>query len=80
MLIEADGTFNTMKGIIDNVDTPLHTAVEIRCLSSIRLLLDAGASVACLNGAGLTPLHLCVKYKLDEAFKVHFVIMSYTRC
>ncbi|KAI8423126.1 hypothetical protein MSG28_014206 [Choristoneura fumiferana] len=61
MLLEADGTFNTMKGIIDNVDTPLHTAVEIRCLSSIRLLLDAGASVACLNSAGLTPLHLCVK-------------------
>ncbi|XP_063369360.1 transient receptor potential channel pyrexia-like [Cydia amplana] len=70
MLLEAGGTFNTMKGEIDNIDTPLHTSVEIRCLPSIRLLLDAGASVKCLNSSGYTPLHLCVKHKMDEAFKV----------
>ncbi|XP_035452147.2 transient receptor potential channel pyrexia isoform X1 [Spodoptera frugiperda] len=67
MLLKAGGTFNTMKNrSLDNLDTPLHTAVEIESLDGIQELLDAGAVVTCLNRAGQTPLHVCVKKNLEE--------------
>ncbi|XP_026728471.1 transient receptor potential channel pyrexia-like [Trichoplusia ni] len=67
MLLNAGGSFNTMKyNKLNNLDTPLHTAVEIESLETIQLLLDAGAAVTCLNTAGLTPFHVCVKKHLDE--------------
>nr|XP_021194828.2 transient receptor potential channel pyrexia isoform X1 [Helicoverpa armigera] len=67
MLLRAGGHFNTMKNSqLDNLDTPLHTAVEIESLDAIQELLDAGAAVTCLNRAGLTPLHVCVKKNLEE--------------
>ncbi|KAJ8710338.1 hypothetical protein PYW07_009704 [Mythimna separata] len=67
MLLTAGGNFNTMKpNKLNNMDTPLHTAVEIESLEAIQELLDAGAAVTCLNRAGLTPLHVCVKKNLEE--------------
>ncbi|KAJ8710567.1 hypothetical protein PYW08_009082 [Mythimna loreyi] len=67
MLLSAGGNYNTMKtNKLNNMDTPLHTAVEIESLEAIRELLDAGAAVTCLNRAGLTPLHVCVKKELEE--------------
>ncbi|XP_075985526.1 transient receptor potential cation channel subfamily A member 1-like [Anticarsia gemmatalis] len=69
MLLKSGGTFNTMRsgaGSLNNMDTPLHTAVEIESLDAIRELLDAGAAVTCHNQAGQTPLHVCVKKELEE--------------
>ncbi|XP_014366738.2 transient receptor potential channel pyrexia [Papilio machaon] len=71
MLLNAGGTHNTMKTKgINNIDTPLHTAVEMDDIDSINELLGSGASVKCLNSSGLTPLHVCVKKELEEALQV----------
>lgn len=41
---------------------PLHTAVRVRCLASVRTLLEAGAAIRARNKAtGATPLHLAVR-------------------
>lgn len=73
MLLKAGGNFNTMKNNkLNNMDTPLHTAVEIESLEAIQELLDAGAAVTCWNRAGLTPLHVCVKKNLEEHLQVRF--------
>ncbi|CAB3254545.1 unnamed protein product [Arctia plantaginis] len=69
MLLKAGGTFNTMRSNTDKfnyMDTPLHTAVEIESLEAIQELLDAGVWVSCLNKAGETPLHVCVRRELEE--------------
>ncbi|CAH2057024.1 unnamed protein product, partial [Iphiclides podalirius] len=71
MLINAGAVFNTMKPKgLDNVNTPLHTAVEMADTDSINELLDAGASIKCLNAAGQTPLHLCVQKELEEPLQI----------
>lgn len=71
MLIKAGGTHNTMcRRGIGHIDTPLHTAVELECLEAIQELLDLGVSVACLNAAGQTALHVCVKKELEEPLQV----------
>lgn len=57
-------------GGINNVDTLLHKAVELNALETIKALLNSGASVACLNKAGQTPLHVCVLNKLKEPLQV----------
>lgn len=73
MLLKAGGRFNTMRRRgLDYIDTPLHTAVELESLDAIKELLDAGATVTCLNRAGQTPLHVCVKKELEEHLKVSF--------
>lgn len=71
MLTKAGGNFNTMKhNHLNNMDTPLHTAVEIESMEAIQELLDAGAAVTCLNRAGQTPLHVCVKKNLEDHLQV----------
>lgn len=71
MLLEAGAIFNTMKGRDDdNLDTVLHTAAEIKSVETVKLLLEAGASVACLNSAGLSPLHICLQTKSVEVLDV----------
>ncbi|XP_072948321.1 transient receptor potential cation channel subfamily A member 1-like [Epargyreus clarus] len=71
MLHAAGGTHNTMKiHGINNVDTPLHTAVELENMDAIKELLNAGVSIACLNAAGETPLHVCVKKELEDPLAV----------
>lgn len=78
MLLKSGGTFNTMKASahsLNNLDTPLHTAVEIESLDAIKELLDAGASVACHNTAGQTALHVCVKKELEEHLQVRYVTL-----
>lgn len=73
MLLKAGGYFNTMRrGGINKLDTPIHTAVELENMAAIRELLEAGAGVTCLNRAGLTPLHVCVKKELEEELQVTF--------
>lgn len=69
-LLEGNGRFNTMKEKKDSLDTPIHTAVELGCTESIKILLNVGASVGCLNSCGLTPLHLCIKNQEEECLKV----------
>lgn len=70
MLIKAGGSHNSMKSHgINNIDTPLHTAVELSNIDSIKQLLDIGVSVDCLNAAGQTPLHLCVKKQSEQALQ-----------
>ncbi|CAF4858679.1 unnamed protein product [Pieris macdunnoughi] len=71
MLIKAGGRHNSMRSDgINDIDTPLHTAVELSNIDSIKQLLDIGVSVGCLNTAGQTPLHLCVKKQLEQALQV----------
>ncbi|KAG7300671.1 hypothetical protein JYU34_014995 [Plutella xylostella] len=70
MLVEHEGTYNTMKPQgLDNVVTPLHTAVELDCVEAIQELMELKVSIACLNEAGQTPLHLCVKHKAEVALQ-----------
>ncbi|XP_059055688.1 transient receptor potential channel pyrexia-like isoform X2 [Achroia grisella] len=70
-LIKANGTFNTMKTRgLQNIDTPLHTAVYLECLDGVNELLRAGASIAILNSAGKTPLHACVEKQYEEILQV----------
>ncbi|XP_052743946.1 transient receptor potential channel pyrexia-like isoform X2 [Bicyclus anynana] len=52
------------------MDTPLHTAVELSNIECINELLEAGASIACLNTKGITPLHVCVNKELEEPLKI----------
>ncbi|CAK1543482.1 unnamed protein product [Leptosia nina] len=71
MLIKAGGTHNSMKAHgLNNIDTPLHTAVELCNIDSIKELLDIGVSINCLNSAGQTPLHLSVKKRLEQPLQV----------
>lgn len=71
MLIKAGGTYNTMKSnALNNIATPLHTAVELENISAIKELLDMGVNVACLNSEGQTPMHICVKKRLQEPLTV----------
>ncbi|CAK1590891.1 unnamed protein product [Parnassius mnemosyne] len=71
MLLKAGVIPNTMKSNgLNNVDTPLHTAVELESIESINVLLESGASVRCLNSAGKTPLHVCVKKELEEPLQI----------
>ncbi|KAI8432519.1 hypothetical protein MSG28_013516 [Choristoneura fumiferana] len=37
---------------------------------AVKLLLNAGASVACINSVGYTPLHLCLRNKIEELLEV----------
>lgn len=69
-LVTAGGQFYSMKSVGINVDTPLHTAVELSNMDCINELLEAGASIACLDSQGLTPLHVCVKKQLEQTLKV----------
>ncbi|KAI8432522.1 hypothetical protein MSG28_013519 [Choristoneura fumiferana] len=67
ILLEAGGSFNTMRGDgFDQLNTPLHTAVLLGSVEAVKLLLNAGASVACINSVGYTPLHLCLRNKIEE--------------
>ncbi|KOB77902.1 Transient receptor potential channel pyrexia [Operophtera brumata] len=63
LLLKAGGHYNTMrpKGL-NNLDTPLHTAVELANMEAVRELLEAGAGVTGLNRAGQTPLHVLANY------------------
>ncbi|GBP65214.1 Transient receptor potential channel pyrexia [Eumeta japonica] len=54
----------------DYVDTPLHTATELESLDIMTKLLDAGYSPAALDEAGDTPLHVCVRLKLEEPLEI----------
>ncbi|XP_045762667.1 transient receptor potential channel pyrexia-like isoform X1 [Maniola jurtina] len=69
-LVTAGGQFYSMKSVGINVDTPLHTAVELSNMDCINELLEAGASIACLDSQGLTPLHVCVKKQLEQTLKI----------
>lgn len=71
MLLNAGSQFNSMKAGGLNMNTPLHTAVEMGNVDCIKALLDADVSITCLNSAGLTPLHLCVKHKLEVPLQVY---------
>lgn len=77
MLLKAGGHYNTMrpKGL-NNLDTPIHTAVELANMEAIRELLDAGAGVTGLNRAGHTPLHVCVRKELEEELQVVILTSS----
>lgn len=55
---------------LNNLDTPLHTAVELENLDAVKELLNAGAAIHVLNKSGLTPLHVCVKKELEEILQV----------
>ncbi|XP_060807292.1 transient receptor potential channel pyrexia isoform X2 [Amyelois transitella] len=71
MLLKAGALFNTMKiKGLSNVDSPLHTAVVLDNLEAINELLNAGASNACLNSAGQTPLHVCIEKQFEECLQV----------
>ncbi|XP_061380522.1 transient receptor potential channel pyrexia-like isoform X3 [Danaus plexippus] len=70
MLLKAGSQFNTMRAGGMNVDSPIHTAVELNNIECILELLDAGVSVSCLNSEGKTPLHVCVDKKMDDALKI----------
>ncbi|XP_038218619.1 transient receptor potential channel pyrexia-like [Zerene cesonia] len=71
MLFRAGGRHNTMKSnVLNGIDTPLHVAVELQNIESIKDLISNGASVNCLNNDGLTPLHLCVKRRFEEPLKI----------
>ncbi|XP_049879814.1 transient receptor potential channel pyrexia-like isoform X2 [Pectinophora gossypiella] len=71
MLIKAGGTHNTMKARgLNDLDTPIHTAVELENKDAMNELLNIGASIACLNTAGLTPLHVCVRRELELPLQV----------
>ncbi|XP_063629001.1 transient receptor potential channel pyrexia-like [Cydia splendana] len=71
LLLEAGGTFHTMRGDgFDNLNTPLHTATLLESADAIRALLEAGASVACINSVGYTPLHLCLRNKFEELLEI----------
>lgn len=69
-LVTAGGQYYSMKSDGMNLDTPLHTAVELSNMDCINELLEAGASIACLNSKGLTPLHVCVNKELEQTLKV----------
>lgn len=73
-LIAAGGQFYSMRSGGLNIDTPLHTAVELSNLDCINELLAAGASIACLNSEGLTPLHVCVNKELEPPLKVECLV------
>ncbi|CAH0760164.1 unnamed protein product [Diatraea saccharalis] len=69
--MKAGGENNTMKpSRLDNLTTPLHTAAELENVNAIKELLQLGASIACLNTVGQTPLHVCVKKELEEPLKI----------
>ncbi|XP_053618072.1 transient receptor potential channel pyrexia-like isoform X2 [Plodia interpunctella] len=71
MLLEAGAQFNTMKVKgLNNVDSPLHTAIALENLDAVNELLNAGASNACLNAAGQTPLHVCIVKQFEECLQV----------
>ncbi|CAG5022591.1 unnamed protein product, partial [Parnassius apollo] len=71
MLLKAGVIPNTMKpNGLNNLDTPLHTAVELESIESINVLLQSAASVKCLNSAGKTPLHVCVKKELEVPLQI----------
>ncbi|CAH2097462.1 unnamed protein product [Euphydryas editha] len=70
ILLNAGSQYNSMKAGGLNLETPLHTAVKLGNIDCIKALLDAGVSISCLNSAGLTPLHLCVKDKLEEPLQI----------
>ncbi|CAK1543481.1 unnamed protein product [Leptosia nina] len=71
ILVKSGATTNTMKpkGLSD-IDTPLHTAVELGNMDAIMELLAIGASVDCLNSEGQTPMHICIIKKLQEPLQV----------
>lgn len=73
------GQFYSMRSGGLNIDTPLHTAVEMSNLDCINELLTAGASIACLNSDGLTPLHVCVNKELEPPLKVD-ILLEYLVC
>lgn len=65
---------------LDNVVTPLHTAVELDCVEAIQELMELKVSISCLNEAGQTPLHLCVKHKAEVALQVIVLrVVSFSR-
>ncbi|CAB3258050.1 unnamed protein product [Arctia plantaginis] len=67
MLLAASGKFcSTLGNCLNNVNSPLHTAVELESKEAIEELLNAGASPICLNENGLTALHVCVEKRLKE--------------
>lgn len=71
MLLKAGGQFNSMRSKgLNNIDTPIHTAVEMENMEAIKELLEAGAGVSNLNRAGQTPLHVCVKKELEDELYV----------
>ncbi|KAL4716005.1 hypothetical protein ACJJTC_003794 [Scirpophaga incertulas] len=71
LLRKAGGSHNTMKHDgLNEMATPLHTAVELDNVEAIKILLQMGASVACLNKAGQTPLHVSVNKQLEEPLKI----------
>ncbi|XP_039749502.1 transient receptor potential channel pyrexia-like isoform X2 [Pararge aegeria] len=69
-LLAAGGHYYSMEGSGMNIDTPLHTAVELSNMDCINELLEAGASIACLNSKGITPLHVCVNKELEPPLKI----------
>lgn len=71
-MVERGGKFNKKRNedYLENMATPLHTAVEIASLEAIKLVLAQGVSASCLNQDGLTPLHVCVKKKLANHLSV----------
>ncbi|KAJ2941369.1 hypothetical protein O0L34_g3572 [Tuta absoluta] len=71
LLINVGATNNTMKACgLNNVNTPLHTAVELENMDAMQALLDMGACIGCVNVAGQTPLHVCVEKELEDHLQV----------
>lgn len=62
----------------DQLNTPLHTAVLLGSVEAVKLLLNAGASVACINSVGYTPLHLCLRNKIEELLEVMSASLEFT--
>lgn len=51
-------------------NTPLHYAVDGRCVATVQALIDSGADVNAVNGSGLTPLHKAASVPgLEEVVK-----------
>lgn len=77
LLLAAGGKFcGTLGSCLNNVNSPLHTAVELESKEAIEELLDAGASPICLNENGLTALHVCVEKRLKELLQVSYLLKN----
>lgn len=58
------------------INTPLHTAVELQSEATLEMILQAGALATAWNKQGLTAMHLCVKKRNKELLQVIWVKYS----